>query len=309
MTEAQTDHDDLRRTVRAWLEENWDDQLPRREWLEHVVDARWAVPTWSERDLGRDLDTAGAAVVSEEFRRIGAGGTGQDRTNLWAGTLITFGGDEVKDRFLRDLLLDRVGMCLLYSEPGAGSDLAGLQTRAERDGDEWVITGQKVWTSAARSADWAMLIARTDWEVPKHAGIGFFWFPMNQPGVEVRSLRQATGDSRFNEVFMTEARVPDSHVLGQPTDGWRVLQTALAYERAFMGASMSESRRSAKRTVDRSSDSEAAAPQPDLSLVELARSTGRIEDATIRQRLMQLHTQPRMYSGSTPASSILVTAL
>ena len=123
-------------------------------------------------------------------------------------------------------MLGRTNMCLLYSEPGAGSDLASIQTRADRDGDEWIINGQKVWTSMGRNADFALLIARTDWDVPKHRGISFFFLPMKQPGVEVRALRQATGDSRFNEVFLTDARVSHANMLGDQGQGWSVLQTA-----------------------------------------------------------------------------------
>lgn len=281
-------HLDLRNEVKSWLAERWTADRVRAEFLEEVVDDRWAVPTWPEADLGRGLDSDAAGVIVEEFRRVRAPGSGQDRTNLWAGTVAAYGSQELKDKFVRELLLDRVDMCLLYSEPGAGSDLAGLQTRAERDGDEWVITGQKVWTSGARQADWAMLIARTDWNVAKHSGIGFFWFPMKQDGVDVRPLRQATGDARFNEVFLTEARVPHSHLLGTPTDGWRVLQTALQYERAAMGGAASGRRRE-PAAADRAPDSEASAPPPDVSLVELARSTGRSSDSTIRQGLAQLH--------------------
>ncbi len=126
-------------------------------------------------------------------------------------------------------------MCLLYSEPGAGSDLAAVQTRADRDGDEYIVNGQKVWTSGGRTAEYGMLVARTDWDVPKHKGVSFFWFPMRQPGVEVRPIKQITGEAHFNEVFITDARVPAANMLGDVNDGWRVLQTALAYERSVMG--------------------------------------------------------------------------
>ena len=126
-------------------------------------------------------------------------------------------------------------MCLLYSEPGAGSDLAGLQTRAERDGDEWVVNGQKVWTSSAKKADYGMLVARTDWDVPKHRGISFFWCPMKQDGVDIRPIRQITGESHFNEVFLDDVRIPAENLVGGLNEGWRVLQTALAYERSVMG--------------------------------------------------------------------------
>ncbi len=183
--------------ARAWLAEHWTG-AGGRAWRELVVDSGWAALRWPTEWYGHGLSDDEATAVEAVFAEVGASGPGHDKTNLWAGTLLAGGSDELKGRFLRPLLLDDVAMCLLYSEPGAGSDLAGLRTSAVRDGDEWVVNGQKVWTSGARDADFGMLIARTDWDVPKHRGITFFWFPMRQPGVEVRPLRQMTGDSRFN---------------------------------------------------------------------------------------------------------------
>ncbi len=241
-------------------------------------------------------------MVDEEFRAQGAGGYGQDVSNLWANTVLAFGQDELKAAVLRPLLLGGIDMCLLYSEPGAGSDLAAVQTRAERDGEEWIVNGQKVWTSGGRQAQYALLIARTDWDVPKHRGITFFFFPMRQAGVEVRPIRQATGDSRFNEVFITDARVPDGHRLGELNGGWWVLQTALMYERTVMGvtqrrgerierADAAESQRSERpeRPADRDPTSEWSAPIPDLELVTLALTRGRHTDPTVRQDLARLH--------------------
>ena len=292
-----------------WLATNWNDRMPRDQWLELVVDSGWAAPSWPVEWHGRGLAPVEAVAAAAEFRRVGAPGSGQDRTNLWAGTILGHGGDQLKRRFIRDLLLDRVPMCLLYSEPGAGSDLAGTHTGAERDGDEWVVNGQKVWTSGGHRADWGMLIARTNWDVPKHAGISFFWFPMRQPGVEVRPLRQATGDTRFNEVFLTDARVPASHLLGAEGQGWKVLQTALAYERAVMGGgpgsaprlaqvrpstsagpagSVVSSQNTSRTGSAQIEDDGFSIPPPDLSLVGLARTLGRDQDVIIRQRLAQL---------------------
>ena len=288
---------DIAAEARTWLADHWTDEhragrYRAAAWREAVVDAGWAALRWPVEHHGRGLSDDDAKRVEAVFADVGAPGPGQDRTNLWAGTLLSSGTDELKRRFLRPLLLDQVAMCLLYSEPGAGSDLAGLRTTAVRDGDEWVVNGQKVWTSGGKDADYGMLIARTNWDVPKHRGITFFWLPMRQAGVEVRPLRQMTGDSRFNEVFLTDARVPDSHRLGEEGAGWWVLQTALAYERAVMG--MASSRPAV--AVDAAEPEGATAkahgriPLPDLSLVDVAKAAGKADDPRIRQRLAQLHT-------------------
>ena len=276
---------DAIRAAEEFLAAHWSPTADAVEWYERVVDERWSALRWPTRWYGRDLSDEQATAVESVFSRAGAPGPGQDTYNLWAGTMNAFGNDALKEQFLRRLLLDEVAMCLLYSEPGAGSDLAGLRTTAVRDGDEWIVNGQKVWTSGARDAEYGMLIARTDWDQPKHRGITFFWFPMKQDGVEVRPLRQATGDARFNEVFITDARVPDTHRLGDLNGGWWVLQTALAYERVAMGGS----RRGTGATRGATALAHGRIPSPDTSLHELARSVGKAGDANIRQQLMRLH--------------------
>ncbi len=277
--------------ARAWLDEHWDPDRPRAGWLEAVVDSGWAAPSWPKEWYGRGLTPDEAKEVAAEFRRLGAPGSGQDRHNLWANTLLAYGTDALKRRLLRPLLLDAVSMCLLYSEPGAGSDLAALQTRADRDGDEFVVTGQKMWTSGARKAEYGMLVARTNWDVPKHKGISFFFFPMRQPGVEIRPIRQITGEALFNEVFIDGARVPAENLLGEFNGGWRVLQTALAYERSLMG-DMARGPRDPKR---KQSDGEAG-PMGDggtggaeVDLVGLAREVGRWDEPLVRQAVMQVY--------------------
>jgi alkylation response protein AidB-like acyl-CoA dehydrogenase len=283
--------DALRAEVRDWLSEHWlsgpgrkalpqrSDSFgrdPRSDWLDQVVQAGWAVPRWPTDWYGRGLDDRQARIVEAEFAEAQAPGSGQDRTNLWANTALKYATEEFKRRIIPALLAGRVGMCLLYSEPGAGSDLAAIRTRAEPCGGDFMVTGQKVWTSGAQIADYGMLIARTDWDVPKHRGISFFFLPMKQPGVVVRPLRQITDETHFNEVFIDQAIVPAENLLGALGGGWAVLQTALAYERSVMGDSA------------RGPRSGAETPHGDAMLVELARETGRLGDSAVRQRIAQV---------------------
>jgi alkylation response protein AidB-like acyl-CoA dehydrogenase len=176
-----------------------------------------------------------------ESRMRTAGAAGADPTTFFlalAGpTIVTHGSDEVKRRFLRPMFTGEETWCQLFSEPGAGSDFAGLATRAVRDGDEWVVNGQKVWNTLAHLADWGMLVARTDPEAPKHKGMTYFAIDMHSPGVEVRPLRQITGEAEFNEVYLTDARVPDSQRVGAVGEGWRAALTTLMNERTAIGGS------------------------------------------------------------------------
>jgi alkylation response protein AidB-like acyl-CoA dehydrogenase len=226
----------VRAQVAAWLAENWQPGGGGPQWRERLVDSGWAAPTWPVEWFGRGLPRDMRRVAAEEFTRAGAKPLALDVTQLFANTILAHGTDDQKREHVRPLALGEYQGCLLYSEPGAGSDLAALQTRAERDGDTWVVNGQKVWTSGAREATHGFLIARTNWDVPKHRGLTFFWIPLDQPGVDIRPIHQVTGGSEFNEVFLSDAVVADSHRLGDVDNGWRVLQTALGFERLIMGA-------------------------------------------------------------------------
>lgn len=275
------------REAEEFISTHWDPNGDPDVWRALVIDSGWSALRWPAQWFGRGLSDEDAAAVEALFVERDVPGPGQDKTNLWAGTMLEYGSDELKSQFMRKLMMDEVAMCLLYSEPGAGSDLAGLRTTAVRDGEEWIVNGQKVWTSGALTADYGMLIARTDWDQPKHRGISFFWFPMKQEGVEVRPLRQATGDSRFNEVFITDAKVLDSHRLGDLNSGWMVLQKALMYERIAMGGGKrGPAMRSSKGAT---AAAHGSIPSPDVSLLSLAKKMGKTQDPHVRQELMKLY--------------------
>jgi alkylation response protein AidB-like acyl-CoA dehydrogenase len=287
--------DELRDEVRDWLAANWIPGVDRAAWAQLVVDAGWAVPSWEPEWYGRGLSDAQSRLVAAEFAAAGAHGCGHDRANLFACTLHDVGTDEQKRRLIPPSIRGESKWCLLYSEPGAGSDLAGLRTRAERDGDEWVINGQKVWTSFAKTADYGMLVARTDWDVPKHQGISFFMLPMRQPGVEIRPIHQITGESEFNEVFIEDARVPAGNLVGELNAGWSVLQIALGYERRFMG----DLARTAK-------DSKRPRAEKTNLLVELAREAGRLGDPYIRQQIARVDALATVNRWNTQRSKTAV---
>ncbi|HET6910416.1 MAG TPA: acyl-CoA dehydrogenase family protein [Mycobacteriales bacterium] len=233
MTDANT----VREELRSWLADNWDPELSLREWRERLADSGWGCPTWPQEWGGRGLAPSFADVVGHEIAAYGAvgvpGGVGM---TLAGPTLLEQGDDELKKRFIRPTITGDISWCQLFSEPAAGSDLAGLRTHAVRDGDEWVVNGQKVWNTSAHHADFGLLVARTDWDVPKHRGLTYFVLPMHQPGVEVRPLRQMNGHASFNEVFLADARVPADHVIGDVGGGWAVALTTLSHERRLASA-------------------------------------------------------------------------
>lgn len=231
--------EELRRRTGELLAAHHPANTDRLEFLRARFDAGLA---WVHFPVG--LGGLGAprelqAVVDAELEAVGAPDNDPRRIGIGLGmaapTILTFGTGEQKQRFLRPLWTGEEVWCQLFSEPGAGSDLAAAGTRAVRDGDGWLVTGQKVWTSNAHNARWAILLARTDPDVPKHAGMSYFICDMTDPGVEVRPLRQLTGEAEFNEVFLTDARIPDAHRLGAVGEGWRVAQTTLMHERVAIG--------------------------------------------------------------------------
>ncbi len=221
----------------AWLSDNWDPDLTVAEWWQRLGLAGWSAPSLPADAYGRGVSRADGLRVQQRIAASGALGAPAGLGLLLAApTIVTHGTREQIDTYVRDIVTGRQAWCQLFSEPAAGSDLAGLQSRARRDGDEWIVNGQKVWTSGGQYADLGMLLARTDTHVPKHQGITYFALPMHQPGVEVRPLREMTGRALFNEVFMTDARVADDAVIGGENHGWAVANTTLMNERSGLGS-------------------------------------------------------------------------
>ncbi|TDT39110.1 alkylation response protein AidB-like acyl-CoA dehydrogenase [Streptomyces sp. BK208] len=235
-----TDAAELRRRTRELLAAHPPATTERLDFLRARFDAGLAWVHYPEGLGGLGAPRSLQAVVDAELAAEGAPDNDPRRIGIGLGmaapTILQYGTDEQKHRLLRPLWTGEEVWCQLFSEPGAGSDLAALGTRAVRDdGGDWIVNGQKVWTSSAHLARWAILIARTDPEVPKHRGITYFVCDMTDPGVDVRPLRQITGEAEFNEVFLTDVRIPDSRRLGEVGDGWRVAQTTLNNERVAIG--------------------------------------------------------------------------
>ncbi|HUF32696.1 MAG TPA: acyl-CoA dehydrogenase family protein [Acidimicrobiales bacterium] len=302
---AVDDADDVRHQVRTWLHRHWDPERPLAEWRALLADSGWGCPTWPVDAHGRGLASSSATVAAEELARVGAvGPAGGSAMSLAAPTILEHGSTELRRRLLRPIITGEHTWCQLFSEPGNGSDVAGLTTRADRDGDEWVVNGQKLWTTGAHTAAYGMLLARTDWDAPKHRGITYFAFPMRQAGVEVRSVRQMNGHASFNEVFLTDARVPHDHVVGEVGGGWAVALTTLAHERGMAPPQVpSGVGDAAGRTVrEAAAEAEAYArtyvwyPQragrPDL-LARRAEATGRGADPVVRQQVAAVVARQR----------------
>jgi alkylation response protein AidB-like acyl-CoA dehydrogenase len=229
--------EELLSDLRSWLTKNWDPDLTVGQWWERLGLQGWSAPGLPTNAYGKGMARADAVLVAQEIAKFGALGAPAGLGLLLAApTIATHGTQEQIDHYVRDIVTGQKAWCQLFSEPQAGSDLAGLQTRAVKDGDEWVINGQKVWTSGGQYADLGMLLARTDSSVPKHVGISYFAFEMLQDGVDVRPLREMTGHALFNEVFLTDARVADAALIGGVNNGWAVANTTLMNERAGLGS-------------------------------------------------------------------------
>lgn len=295
-SQAADSGSDVRAEVLAWLEGHWDPDLTVRRWWALLAESGWGFPTWPQEWFGRGLPAEAKAVVRAAFVAVGAIGPPASLGQTLGGpTVLTHGTEEQKAQFLPGLARGEEFWCQFFSEPDSGSDLASLQTRAVRDGDEWVINGQKVWTSGAQYADRGMLAARTDLDAPKHQGITYFIIDLDQPGVEIRPLHQMNGAHGFNEVFFTDARVATDRIVGDRNGGWSVAVTTLMFERFMTSiASASPGRKLAMldlRAGDvaagkAAGDSEyvdyADAPR---QIIELARSLGKVTDPWTRQEL------------------------
>lgn len=242
----EADDEAFRRLVREWLADNLamvaggfpapvspHDMAFRRAWEDHLCACGFSGLTWPKADGGHELPMGRMVIWLEEYARSGAPqGVNVIGHGILGPTLLHFGSAEQKARYLPGLLANREIWCQGYSEPGAGSDLAALRTQAVREGDHYVVSGQKIWTSYAHIADWCFLLARTDPSVPKHKGISFLLVDMKSPGITVRPIRQMNGEQEFNEVFFDEVKVPVANRVGEENAGWAIAMAAASFERA-----------------------------------------------------------------------------
>ena len=291
----------IKQQARDWIESNWNPEQSLLAWRTKLLESGWGVPSWPKDFFGLGLTPAKTIEVDEVFSELGAIGAANSGVRmLAAATLLEHASDSQKQRYLPGIVTGAESWCQLFSEPGSGSDLAGATTKAERDGDEWVINGQKVWTTSAHHADFGLLLARTNWDKPKHQGLTFFVLDMRQPGVEVRQLKQMNGHASFNEVFLTDARIPHENIIGAEENGWPVAITTLAHERRSFDRNRDGGgllRRSGpiydeyRKEIEIANEPYRWYPQRagrvDL-VVERARETGAIKDPVIRQEIAKL---------------------
>jgi alkylation response protein AidB-like acyl-CoA dehydrogenase len=255
-----------------------------RDWQKKMYEAGWVGIHWPKEYGGRGATLIEQTIFIEEMARAAAPPLiNVLGLSLLGPTLIAYGTEEQKKRFLANILSADEIWCQGYSEPNAGSDLASLRTEAVRDGDHFVVNGQKTWTSFGHYADWCFGVVRTDSDAPKHKGLTYMLIDMHTPGVKVRPLKQMTGESEFNEVFFENVRVPVENVVGQVNDGWNIAIATLMFERGTLGASLQIT---FKRQIER--------------LIQIARSTARdgrpaSEDPLIRQKLAQMYTEIEIF--------------
>ena len=284
-----TEAEEFRVDIRAWLENNlpdgWFDEgfemtaderaEFNRTWPQKLFEGGWICATWPTEYGGKGLTTMQGVVLAEEFARARAPMRGDFFGDTLVGpTLLQWGTEEQKREFLPGILQGRTRWCQGFSEPNSGSDLASLKTSAVLDGDQWVINGQKVWTTQGHHADYCFLLTRTDTDSPKHAGISYLLVPMDQPGIEVRGITQPDGTAEFCEVFFTDAKCPKDNVVGGVNNGWKVANSTLAFER---GQSATTGYRRFEEEY--------------RLMVEAATANGAISDPVIRQRLMEYYTK------------------
>ncbi|HEU0169086.1 MAG TPA: acyl-CoA dehydrogenase family protein, partial [Chloroflexota bacterium] len=278
--EDQAFRDHVRSWLAAHLPVKTSNLAESRAWHKQLYDAGFVGMGWPKEYGGQEASPMQQAIVAEEMALAGAPGPINSLgIGLLGPTIIVHGSPAQKERYVRNILTADELWCQLFSEPGAGSDLAALQTRAEQQGDEYVVNGGKIWTSGAHIADFALLLARTDPKAEKHRGISYFILDMHIPGVEVRPLKQITGSSEFNQVFFTNVRIPAENLLGKEGDGWRLAQTTLGFERGGNTMSRAVAHR---RHFDHL-----------VQVCETARRDGHvaIEDPDVRRRLGQLLTE------------------
>jgi alkylation response protein AidB-like acyl-CoA dehydrogenase len=278
----------FRAEVRQWLEDHlpkgWFDEdfemtpEERRawneQWTEVLFEGGWICATWPKEYGGKGLSTMESVVLNEEFARAGAPMRADFFGDTLVGpTILQWGTEEQKQFFLPKILSGEIAWCQGFSEPDAGSDLASIKTRAVLDGDEWIINGQKIWTTQGFVADYIFILCRTDPDAPKHKGISYLLAPMKQPGVEVRPIEQVDGSAEFCEVFFTDARCPKENVLGGVNNGWKVANATLGFER---GTSATTGYRRFEKELD--------------IIIDAAKANGAIDDPLIRQRIAWAHS-------------------